>query len=193
MIFGLLIGLLIALTTATTEQFTTNNRQVSASWSVCDSCKCDYSYVYAFEQSTANPPEPNPPVYLYYSHSSYNNCNYTYSYEWYQNTAPVPGLEISRSGRSAELVANNLTDSIGQSLALSLSFSTADSNNQNNCNCKSSYSYGAESVRTTSKSAYRNAQVTGSVTINGIVQTLPNDASGYIHSHGQKTIVLQHH
>ena len=183
--------LLMAFSSATTENFKTNNRQVYASWWSCNDCNCDSFSLYAFEYATQNPSDTTPVVYLYYSHSLHNSCTNTYQSEWLQTSDSLQGLEISRSGRSGELVSNH-TDSSNQNVTISLSWSTDDSQNMNNCNCQNLYSYGTESFRINSKSSYRTALVVGSVTINGIVHTAPLDSYGYINGYGQKTVVLQH-
>ena len=191
--FMLIALLFAAFASATSEHYNTNNRQVYATWSKCDGCKCDHFYLYANEHQTQNPSDLIPPVYLYMSHSSYDNCLFIYSYEWLQTTAPLPRLEISRSGRTAELIASNLTDSSSQTVSISLSWSTKDSDNINNCNCRSVQSYGAESLRINSKSTLRLADITGSVTINGVVHTVSTSTFSYVSGYGEKVITLQHH
>ena len=183
--------LLTAFCSATAETFKTNNRLVYSSWWTCDACDCHSFSLYAFEHVTQNPSDTLPLVYLYYSHTLYNSCTNTYQSEWFQVPNSLTGLEISRTGRSAELVHNNI-DSSNQTVNISLSWSSEDSQNTQNCNCKSIYSYGVESLRVNSKSNYRRAQAIGSVTINGVVHTVPTDSYSYIDSYGQKTVVLQH-
>ena len=187
----LLIALFAAIISATTH-YNTNNRQVYSSWSVCSACKCEYFTLYATEHTTQNPSDTTPPVYLYYYHSTYDSCLNTYSTEWLQITTSLPGLEISRSGRTAELSASNLTDSASQSVSFSLSWSSKDSDNTNNCNCRNIYSYGAETLKINTKSSYRNADLTGTVTINGVVHTVPADTYSFISGYGQKTLTSQH-
>ncbi len=183
-----------AFAIATTEHFTTNNRMVYASWSSCDACKCKYFSVYALEHASQNPSDTQPPVYIYSYHSDYDYCNNVYISEWFQTNTPPLGLEISRSGRSGELVISNMTYlPTGNNVSMSLSWSTKDSENANNCNCQSTYSYGTESTRINSKSSYRIATLTGSVTINGVVQIVPTETYSYITGHGQKTLTTQHH
>ena len=184
--------LLIAFCSATKQHYNTNNRQIYASWGVCDSCNCHYFSLYAFEQATQNPADTTPPVYLYYTHEDYNQCTYTYQSQWLQMTNSVPGLEISRSGRSAELVTTNQIDSSNRNVSISLSWSSVDSQNTNNCNCQNIYSYGTQSFRIQSQSNYRISEVVGSVIIDSIIYTVPTDAYGYIAGYGQKTLVLEH-
>ena len=185
--------LFVAFSAATTENFRTNNRQVYASWTVCDTCKCQYFSLYAFEYATQNPSDTTPPHYLYYSHSDYDYCLNTYLSDWLQITNNLEGLAISQSGRTAELVITNVPDSSSHNVSMSLNWSTDDSQNTNNCNCQNVYSYGVESFRVTSRSNYRFGQLSGSVTINDQVHTVPTDAYSYISGYGQKMIVLKHH
>ena len=189
----LLIALFTVFVTSTTENFQVNNRQVSASWSICGPCICEYFDLYAFEHTTQNPSDPTPPIYLYYSHSIYDNCLNIYSSEWLQSTGPLPGLEIFRLGSSAELVTGNMTDSNGHIVSINLSWSTIDSNNTGNCNCQDVHSYGIEHFRVSSKSSYSKARVIGSVTIDGVIHTLPTETYSFISGYGQKIVVLKHH
>lgn len=188
----LFILLAITLVYGSTEQFSTNNRLAYASWSVCDSCQCDYINVYAIEHLKQNPSDPSPPIYLYGYHSSYN-CNNTYTSNYFQNINPIIGLEISRSGRIAEFLNNDTTDSYGNNISINLSWSTKDSDNIQNCNCHTTYSYGTESTRVSSKSTYRMADLTGFVTINNVEYTVPSSTYSYISGNGQKVITTQHH
>lgn len=183
---SLLILLIITLVYGSTEHYTTNNRAVYTSWYGCDDCQCQYLTFYAVESIKQNPSDPTPPVYIYGYHSSYNHCNNTYITNYFQNVNPV-GLEISRSGRSAELI-HNMTD---YNITISLSWSTKDSDNINNCNCHDTYSYGTESTRINSKSNYRLADVTGYISINNIMY-IPSATYSYISSYGQKVIINQH-
>ena len=182
----------VAFTSATTEHFTTNNRQIYASWSICNGCNCSYFNIYAFEYTTQNPNDITPPIYLYYNHYCYNSCTNTYESDWLQNTDPLIGLEISRSGRNAELVVSNLTDSSNHDISISLSWVTSDSQNTNNVNCHNVYSYGVESFRVNSKSNYRTAQLVGSITVDNVVYTAPTDSYSYISGYGEKTMITQH-
>lgn len=191
-LFVALLLSILALSSATTQHFTTNNRQIYASWATCDSCNCHSFSLSAFEETTQNQGDVTPVVHLYYSHSVHDTCTNTYKSEWLQKTDSVQGLEISRSGRSAELVTSNMTDSSNQKISLSLNWATADSQNTNNCNCQSVYSYGVESFRISSKSSYRMAQLVGSVTIDNVVHTGSTDSYSYIADYGQKNLILQH-
>lgn len=188
----LLLIALIALVSASTEQFTTNNKVAYTGWGVCDSCQCDYINLYAVENVKQNPSDPTPPVYVYGYYSVYNYCNYSYTSVYFQNINPVSGFEIARSSRTAEFINNNMTDYNGNNITINLSWSTKDSDNMNNCNCHSTYSYGVESTRIHSKSSYRMATVTGSISINGVVYTAPNNTYSYIAGYGQKVIITTH-
>ena len=183
---------MIALVYGSTERFTTNNKVVYASWSVCDSCQCNYLNLYAIESVKQNPSDPSPPIYVYGYHYIYNNCNYTYTINYFQNVNPIVGLEISRSGRIAEFINNNMTDSYGNNISINLSWSTKDSDNINNCNCHDTYSSSSETTRIQSKSSYRLADLSGYITINGTVFTAPNSTYSYIAGYGQKVISTQH-
>jgi hypothetical protein len=192
-ILCIFLTLVLAITATTTQHYNTNNRQVYASWTVCDGCYCNSFDLYANEHSTQNSADTTPPTYIYYSHTSYDSCLFVYESEWLESSNPIPGLEISASGRTAELVTDNLTDSTGHTISISLSWSSADSQNNNNCNCQNIYSNGIDSFRINSKSTYRVSQLVGTIAINNIVYTAPTDAFGYIAGSGQKTIVTQHH
>ena len=192
LLFAALILSSIVMINATTEHFTTTNRQVYASWSVCDGCNCNYFSVYGFEYATQNPADQTPPIYLYYSHSLYNSCTNTYSSEWFQKTDALQGLEISRSGRSAELVISNQMDSSNHAVNISLSWATNDSQNTDNCNCQNMYSSGVESTRVLSKSNYRLAQLMGYISIDNVVYTAPANSYSYIYGYGQKTMIIEH-
>ena len=187
------IAIFAAFASTYTLHYNTMNRQVYASWTVCDGCNCNYFLVYAFEHTTQNPDDTTPAVYLFYNHEAYDNCIYTYKADYLQSTDPVIGLEISRSGRSAEVVINNMTDSSNHTVSINLSWPTADSDNIGNCNCRDIYSYGTESVRINSRSSFRMAQLTGSITIDGVIHIPPADSYSFISGRGQKTLLLQHH
>ena len=188
----LILLTIIALVYGSTERFSTNNKLVYASWSVCDSCQCDSIILYAIEFVKQNPSDPSPPVYVYGYHSVYNYCNHTYKVNYFQNVNSIVGLEISRSGRIAEFINNNMTDSLGNNVTINLNWSTKDSDNINNCNCYATYSSGSETIRIQSKSTYRLADLSGYITINGTVFTAPNSTYSYIAGYGQKVISTQH-
>ena len=188
----LILLAITALVYGSVEQYTTNNRVAYTSWSGCDSCQCDYFNLYAIENVKQNPTDSSPPVYVYGYHSHYNHCNNSYTSNYFQNLNAMVGLEISRSGRIAEFV-HNMTDSSGNNLTINLSWSTKDSDNVQNCNCHTTYSYGIESMRIHSRSTYRMADVTGSITINNVIYTVPSSTYSYIAGYGNKIITSQHH
>ena len=192
MLFYIVLLTLTVLTSATKQQFKTNNRQVYVSWSACGPCLCEYFSIYAFEYATQNPNDMTPPHYLSYSHSKYDSCLSTYQSEWLQHNNAIAGLEISKSGRSAELVTTGLIDSSSNNITVSLSWATQDSDNINNCNCQNIYSYGTESTRISTKSRYRVAEVIGSIKIGADNYPAAADAYGYISDYGQKTVIVSH-
>lgn len=190
---SVLLFILLAYLTAgkKVDKFSTEERQVYAAWSVCDTCACNYYYIVAFEHTSQNPADTVPPFYFYYSHSLYDSCLSVYQYEYYTSNNVIPGLDITRSGRNAELV-NNFTDSAGNAVRVNLNWSTQDSQNTNVCNCQTLYVVGIDSYNIKTRSGYRQADVTGTLTIGTNVQQVSQDGYGYIYGYGTKTIVFQH-
>ena len=191
MYFATLLAFFV-ISRATTEHFSTNNRQIYGDWNLCDGCNCQYFSLYALEYNTQNPSDMAPPVYLYYTHNDYNYCTNNYQSSWLQITNNVPGLDISRSGRSAELFVDDLVDSNNNAVSINLSWSTDDSQNTNNCNCHNVYSYGIDTFRINSKSNYRVSQLTGSITINNVVHTVSPSSYSYVAAYGQKNLIMDH-
>lgn len=189
--FIVILALLSLAKTRVVERFTTDQRQVHASWSECDDCKCDYYYVNAYELDTQ--PQNNPPFNLYYGHSLYNSCTNTYYYESLFNTDQnLVELSILRSGRSADLVANNLVDSGNNQISINLSWSGQNSQNSQDSKCDYKQDYGIESIKIKSDNGYKQAKISGSITVAGVVHTVPEDSYGYIYNYGSKTFIYEH-
>jgi hypothetical protein len=187
----ILLFVLISLIVATKEKFTTNYRQVYASWYNCDnSCSCDYYYVVGYDQTTRSNQDIPPAYYFYYNHGKYDSCSFIYSSEYYSTSNPNVGVTIRQNGNSASLI-NNFIDSSNNQISLNLDFSTQNTNDASSCNCREIYTSGADfyNIKTNSKSSYAN--VTGTIIINSNTLTLPNDAYGYIYDYGIKTIIYQ--
>lgn len=183
----------IALSQAkTVERFTTSNRQVYVYWNYCDNCTCGYYYVVAYEYETQNSADTTPPFYFYYAHNVYSSCENMYVSDYALIQTSVSGLDISRTGRQAELVVSNITSSANNQISVNLVWSSANSDNINNCNCQNLYIVGIESFNLRYKTNYRYANASGSITVGNDVITVPADATAYIYGYGSKTVVHSH-
>lgn len=177
----------------TIEKFTTKAKHVYASWSTCDNCTCYHFNIGVFDTKSNDPETPLPmPFYLYYSRDSYNSCTLIYDSDIFYNTDPNIDLDILRSNRYAELTTPNMTSSrSGNIISLNFIFD-ARKTESHSCNCKEIDIQGIETIKINSKTNYKSANLNGNITINGITQTIPNDAFAEIFSGGTKTITITH-
>lgn len=184
----LLCAVLVGSTVATTTTYTTNSRSAYFDSYNCSSCGCTEIYVDAYEYSN-DPSSSNPTYYLYVSVYQYDWCVWTWSWDGYYSTAPLAGLSISPSGRTAQLVAGGLTSVGGQPLALSLSWVNPSSDG--GCNCRSSSSAGPYKYKSVGHSSSATDTVTGSVQL-GTTTYNVTGTTGYLYGSGDKTVVITH-
>lgn len=189
--FIVILALLSLAKSRVVERFTTNQRQVYAWWSECDSCQCDYYSVSAYEQD--NQAQNNPPFNLNYWHYSSNSCTNNWYYEDLFNTNQnLMELSILRSGRSADLTANDLTDSANNQISINLSWSGQNSQNSQDNKCDYRQDYGTQTIKIKSDNGYKQAKISGSITVGGVVHTPPEDSYGYIYNYGLKEFIYEH-
>ena len=173
-----LILSLLAGVMATTIITTTNGRSAYVTYTNCVGCLCEYVYVDAYEY--------NSNFSVYAGHYIYDSCAYTWSYDYlYQFLPSANGFTVHAHG--AHLNISGLTSNGGQTVSASLTWSSPDISSV--CQCRYLQFSGPVTYRVSSRSAWFESPVNGTITFGPTTYTL-NGNLGYVSSYGTKNITI---
>lgn len=180
----------VCIYTRTTENFKTDLRQAYASWYNCDNCTCHYHNVITFEYTSQNSLSVTPPFNFFHAHNTENSCTSTFTSDVISIIDIDVGLNVARSGRYAELLTPNLTNSAGQILKFNLTLDGTNSNKTSDCDCKDIIILGDNFLKIRSKGKFSVAKLTGTITIDGITENVSENSYADITSLGTKAVTL---
>lgn len=162
------LSLTTAPALAAASKYQVNGQNAYASFYKYDDCSYTDVYVSAFDNLTKTAPgAPTSQTGAYLSYNTYDYCNGSYSYGYgFSDTANVT---ISNSGQSASLTGTfTLYDYyLGTSKTADVNLAWTGTGNTYRSNSHSHYQGPGYLSNYRSKSTSRDAEVTGSITVNG--------------------------